>query len=171
MDLMSSIAGGYPKVVGLEETVAGGYSKCAGLEDVTGPVVRMVNPAHASGEPPPGSHRCRAFGLGSRCRCASGSRNRHRATGSASHSRCTTRSESRYRHAFGSESYHRRASGSRNCRRRHAWCRRRTHPGVHRHRALSHPDLRGKPRFKINTYNDSVYRDKCHQLYYITKMS
>jgi hypothetical protein len=23
---------------------------------------------------------------------------------------------------------------------------------------------------KINTYNDSVYRDECHKLYYITKM-
>jgi hypothetical protein len=23
---------------------------------------------------------------------------------------------------------------------------------------------------KTNTYNDSVYRDKCHKLYYITEM-
>jgi hypothetical protein len=24
---------------------------------------------------------------------------------------------------------------------------------------------------KIHTYNDSVYRDECHNLYYITRMS
>jgi hypothetical protein len=24
---------------------------------------------------------------------------------------------------------------------------------------------------KINTYNDSLYRDECHNIYYITKMS
>jgi hypothetical protein len=27
------------------------------------------------------------------------------------------------------------------------------------------------PPNKNNTYNDSAYRDKCHKLYYITKMS
>jgi hypothetical protein len=40
---------------------------------------------------------------------------------------------------------------------------------------LSHPDLRTNPyashmcvRIKFHTYDDLVYRNKCHYLYYIT---
>jgi hypothetical protein len=42
---------------------------------------------------------------------------------------------------------------------------------------MSHLVLRANPGAshmctnKINTNNDSVYRDECHNLYYITKMS
>ena len=43
---------------------------------------------------------------------------------------------------------------------------------------LSHPDLRANPgvnqmcaRMKSHTYDDSVYRDECHNFYYITIMS
>jgi hypothetical protein len=43
---------------------------------------------------------------------------------------------------------------------------------------MSHPDLRTNPdashmcaKIKFHTYNDSVYRDKCHNLYYIMRMS
>jgi hypothetical protein len=40
------------------------------------------------------------------------------------------------------------------------------------------PEFEGQTRVhliyaqnKINTYNDSVYRDECHKHYYVTKMS
>jgi hypothetical protein len=42
---------------------------------------------------------------------------------------------------------------------------------------MSHPDLKTNPdvsyicaKIKFYTYNDSVYRDKCHNLYFITRM-
>jgi hypothetical protein len=39
------------------------------------------------------------------------------------------------------------------------------------------PEFKGKPGYvsyvrqiKVHTYNNSVYRDECHNLYYITRM-
>jgi hypothetical protein len=49
---------------------------------------------------------------------------------------------------------------------------------IYRSTILSHPDLRANPdtshmcaKIKYHTYNDSMYRDECHNLHYMTRNS